>query len=148
MTINDQEDVRLLKIIPTREIWEAAQKLLAKKLGQPAFEMWIRPTQLTDYQGGQAIIAVSNEFACNMITNKYADSIATVIGEVTQEKVTVKVVVDPSALPEAYTATIASITGDPTKNPSATTGTGSGSDYSDLAGLNHSDLAGAPLTSA
>ena len=52
MTIHDQDDVRLLK--PTREIWSEAQKTLVKKMSQPSFESWIRPSQLIDYNKGIA----------------------------------------------------------------------------------------------
>jgi len=144
MTINDQEDVRLLKIIPKGEIWEAAQRLLAKTQGQPAFESWIRPTVLSEYVGGHATIAVANDFTCNMITNKYTDAIAAAIAEVTKEKVTVRIVVDTAIKPEAYSATIASITA----NPSSPAGTDSGSDYFALADLNQNDMAPAPMGSA
>ena len=114
MTSHDQDDVRLLKILPVKEIWEEAQKLLSKKFNQPSFESWIRPAQLTEYAGGQALIAVSNDFASSMITGKYIDDIAQAIGEITKEPVTVKVVVDPSVRGESYSATIASITTNPT----------------------------------
>ncbi len=124
MTTHDQEDVRLLKIIPVAEIWEKAQKSLIKKLGEPAFESWIRPTQLTEYANGQATLAVGNEFTCNMVSNKYAGAIAEAIEEVTQEKVSMRVVVNPM-LPETYSATIASITSE----AEVVTGTSSGSDF-------------------
>jgi chromosomal replication initiator protein len=108
MTIHDQDDVRLLK--PTREIWSEAQKTLVKKMSQPSFESWIRPSQLIDYNKGIALIAVSNDFVQTMIANHYMEALAQAIGEVTQEKVTIKVVVDADAQSESYSATIASIT--------------------------------------
>lgn len=108
MTIHDQDDVRLLK--PTREIWSEAQKTLVKKMSQPSFESWIRPSQLIDYNKGIALIAVSNDFVQTMIANHYMEALAQAIGEVTQEKVTIKVVVDANAQSESYSATIASIT--------------------------------------
>lgn len=108
MTIHDQDDVRLLK--PTREIWSEAQKTLVKKMSQPSFESWIRPSQLIDYNMGIALIAVSNDFVQTMIANHYMEALAQAIGEVTQEKVTIKVVVDANAQSESYSATIASIT--------------------------------------
>jgi chromosomal replication initiator protein len=131
MTIHDQEDVRLLKIIPVQEIWEKAQVSLAKKLGQPAFEMWIRPTHLSECGSGQAILAVGNEFAGTMISNKYALAIAEAIEEVTKEKVALRVVVNPLALPESYSATIASITSD----GGGITGTNSGDNFPSLSGF-------------
>ncbi len=108
MTIHDQDDVRLLK--PTREIWSEAQKTLVKKMSQPSFESWIRPSQLIDYNKGIALIAVSNDFVQTMIANHYMEALAQAIGEITQEKVTIKVVVDANAQSESYSATIASIT--------------------------------------
>jgi chromosomal replication initiator protein len=108
MTTHDQEDVRLLK--PTREIWSEAQKTLVKKMSQPSFESWIRPSQLIDYSKGVALIAVSNDFVQTMIANHYMEALAQAIGAVTQEKVTIKVVVDAAAQSESYSATIASIT--------------------------------------
>jgi chromosomal replication initiator protein len=144
MTTHDQEDVRLLKIIPIEEIWEKAQKSLAKKLGQPAFESWIRPTQLTEYANGLATLAVGNEFTCNMVSNKYAGAIAEAIEEITQEKVAMRVVVNPMVLPESYSATIASITSEAPK----VTGTNSGSDFSTLPSLDQSQLNGAPMAAA
>lgn len=108
MTIHDQDDVRLLK--PTREIWSEAQKTLVKKMSQPSFESWIRPSQLIDYNKGIALIAVSNDFVQTMIANHYMEALAQAIREVTQEKVTIKVVVDANAQSESYSATIASIT--------------------------------------
>jgi chromosomal replication initiator protein len=116
MTTPDQDDVRLLKILPVKEIWGEAQKLLAKRLAQPSFESWIRPAQLIEYSAGQAVLAVSNDFACTMVTNNHAETIARAIEEVTKEKVTIRVVVDPTVRPEAYVATIGSIT--PNSTPS------------------------------
>ncbi|MBS1990596.1 MAG: chromosomal replication initiator protein DnaA [Cyanobacteria bacterium SZAS LIN-2] len=110
MTINDQEDVRLLKILPPKEIWDAAQKLMSKSVLQPSFQSWIRPAQLIEYNNGLATIAVCNEFACSMISGKYSDIICKAIEEITHQKVSIRVVVDASISQEAYTGTIASIT--------------------------------------
>jgi|JI10StandDraft_1071094.scaffolds.fasta_scaffold00344_34 chromosomal replication initiator protein len=118
MTIHDQDDVRLLK--PTREIWSEAQKTLVKKMSQPSFESWIRPSQLIDYNKGIALIAVSNDFVQTMIANHYMEALAQAIGEVTQEKVTIKVVVDANAQSESYSATIASITSSQSNTSSTT----------------------------
>lgn len=118
MTIHDQDDVRLLK--PTREIWSEAQKILVKSMSQPSFESWIRPTQLIEYNQGVALIAVRNDFGQTMIANHYMEALAQAIGEITQEKVTIKVIVDADAQSESYSATIASITTSPS-NASSTT---------------------------
>lgn len=130
MTINDQDDVRLLK--PTREIWSEAQKALVKKMSQPSFESWIRPSQLVDYNKGVALIAVSNDFVQTMIANHYMEALAQAIGAVTQEKVTIKVVVDAAAQSESYSATIASITSNPGNASSTTITTDSGQSESGL----------------
>lgn len=108
MTIHDKDDVRLLK--STRDIWSEAQKALVKNMSQPSFESWIRPAQLVDYAQGVATIAVNNDFVQTMIANHYMEALAQAIGEITQEKVTIKVVVDAAVKAEAYSATIASIT--------------------------------------
>jgi len=122
MTINDQEDVRLLKILPPKEIWDAAQKLMSKSVLQPSFQSWIRPAQLIEYDNGLATIAVCNEFACSMISGKYAETISQAIESVTKQKVSLKVVVDASLTQDAYTATIASITTDGSQTDETTSG--------------------------
>jgi chromosomal replication initiator protein len=109
MTTPDQDDVRLLKIFPAAEIWEKAQALLARKLAKPSFESWIRPAQLIECSGGAAIVAVNNDFAASMIASNYLEHIATAIEELTREKVSVRVVVDPTIKSNAYSATIGSI---------------------------------------
>jgi len=124
MTIHDKDDVRLLK--PTREIWSEAQKALVKNMSQPSFESWIRPAQLVDYSLGVAVIAVSNDFVQTMIANHYMEALAQAIGEVTQEKVTIKVIVDANAQSENYSATIASITSKPSNGSSTTITTDGG----------------------
>lgn len=124
MTIHDKDDVRLLK--PTREIWSEAQKALVKNMSQPSFESWIRPAQLVDYSLGVAVISVSNDFVQTMIANHYMEALAQAIGEVTQEKVTIKVIVDANAQSENYSATIASITSKPSNGSSTTITTDGG----------------------
>jgi chromosomal replication initiator protein len=108
MTINEKEDVRLLK--STKEIWNEARKLLSKKLQTPSFESWIRPAHLLEYEQGSAVIGVTNDFMRGMIANNYIETISQAIGEITREAVSVRVLVDSSLKNEDYTATIASIT--------------------------------------
>jgi len=107
MNNQDREDVRLLK--STKEIWAATQELLSKKLSQPSFESWIRPTQLLSIDNGEATIGVSNEFMRGMIANHHLDSIKLALEQIVREAVTVKVVVDTASLTDTYAPTIASI---------------------------------------
>jgi len=111
MTNSEAEDVRLLK--SNRDIWREAKLLLEKNMSQPSFESWIRPAQLTEFSQGEATLAVSNEFMRTMITNNYVSAVTDAIAQCTGQKVTIKVVVDGSVKAETYTATIASITQEP-----------------------------------
>lgn len=111
MTNSEAEDVRLLK--SNRDIWREAKLLLEKNMSQPSFESWIRPAQLTEYNQGEATLAVSNEFMRTMITNNYVSAVSEAIAQCTGQKVSIKVIVDGSVKAETYTATIASITQEP-----------------------------------
>ncbi|MBP6593072.1 MAG: hypothetical protein KA255_08625, partial [Candidatus Obscuribacter sp.] len=82
-------------------------------MSQPSFESWIRPAQLTEFNQGEATLAVSNEFMRTMITNNYVGAVSEAIAQCTGQKVSIKVIVDSSVKAETYTATIASITQEP-----------------------------------
>jgi chromosomal replication initiator protein len=107
MNNEDREDVRLLK--SSEELWAAAQEVLRKKLAEPSFEMWIRPTQLLAFESGEATVGVSNEFMRGMISNHHLDSIKAALEQIVKEPVSVKIVVDTSILTDSYAPTIASI---------------------------------------
>lgn len=138
MTIHDNDDVRLLK--STRDIWSESQKIIVKNVSVGAFQSWIRPIQLIDYKQGEAVIAVSNEFVQTMVCNRYMSAIVSAIGEVTGEKVTVKLVVDPTVLAQEYDGTIASITPPPAAaasngQNSAASAQGTRDSFAEAAGL-------------
>jgi len=108
MTVQEKVDVRLERSL--KEIWAQAQEILARKLSQPSFESWIRPTHLLELIGDQASIAVSNEFIRGWIANNHLEAITDAISQVVNRPVTAKIVVDTSLHHEPYTPSIAAIT--------------------------------------
>jgi len=101
------DEVRLLKSV--KEIWAEAQKILQKKLPEPTFNTWILTAALLEAGNGEAVLGTANEFARTTLGNAHtSDAIAQAISQVIGEKVSLKVVYDPS-LKLPYSPTLASI---------------------------------------
>ncbi|HEY9713479.1 MAG TPA: chromosomal replication initiator protein DnaA [Chroococcales cyanobacterium] len=107
MTIKEQNDIRFLK--SAQEIWALAQEILLKRLKIPTFNSWIRPLQITEIVDGEAQFAVPSDFARTMVLNQ-TKPITDVLGEITGQTVTIKVIVDESMKADGYGSSIASIT--------------------------------------
>lgn len=114
--IQEKEDVRLER--PVSEIWSQAQDILSKKLSQPTFESWIRPTQLLSITESSATIGVCNDFMKGWIAgNRLLEAMTDAISQVLGRSVSGRIVVDPSLVNDSYTPSIASISIMPASNP-------------------------------
>jgi chromosomal replication initiator protein len=100
------DDVRLLKSV--KEIWTEALAILQKKLPEPTYRAWILATELVSVGTGEAVLATANDFARGMLGNQHGGTIEQALSQVTGEKISLKVVYDPS-LKMAYSPTIGSI---------------------------------------
>lgn len=107
MIIQEKEDVRLERSV--EEIWAQAQALLERKLSQPTFASWVRPTRLLEIVGDEAVVGVLNEFSKSWILNNHVQSIAEALSQVLKREISARLVVDTSIRPDSYTPTIASI---------------------------------------
>ncbi len=107
MTIQEQDDVRLQK--SPKEVWFEALQILSKKLPQPTIQTWIKPAQLLEISNGEAVIGVANDFSVGILANQHREALANAISEVAQEKLTIRIVVDPTIKADSYASSIANI---------------------------------------
>lgn len=56
-------------------IWNDALKKLENDMNKPTFDTWFKATELAAYYGENIIIKVQNDFAKNMLQNRYFDVI-------------------------------------------------------------------------
>jgi len=115
MTNEEPKDIRLLK--STKDIWAAAQEILSKRLTDPQFGSWIKPTVLLSFDNGLATIGVTNDFIRDIISANYANAIKSALEEIIKEPVALRIVIDSSAVAEIYSPTIASISILPAGDP-------------------------------
>lgn len=106
MKFEHPEDVCLDQ--PTDEVWTKVLELLSKKVSQPFFMSWLRPTRLIELDAKDAVIAVANDFGKSQLTSpERVKEIEQAFFEVLGRKIKSRVTV--SAIDTDYTPTIASI---------------------------------------
>ncbi len=92
------QDIRLVKSV--NDLWAEAKSILKKKLSHPSFESWIKTLQLASLENNQANILVKNDFMRSLISSSYMATITEALSQVTKQKITCKVTIDPT-LPDA-----------------------------------------------
>jgi chromosomal replication initiator protein len=108
MTNHDSSDTRLVK--PAADVWQAAKEILQKKFSEPSYQSWLKDLPMVSLVDRQAVFAVRNVFWRDLISNKFKEAMATALSQILNETISVKIIVDPKAVPSnAYAPTIASI---------------------------------------
>ncbi len=106
MTVDEKNELRLEP--QAQEVWARSMEILAKRLPQPSFESWIRPIQMVEINGSEAVLAVANEFNKTWIGTKHLEDIVLAMSQILGKSVGIRIIVDPSLKAE-YTPSIASI---------------------------------------
>ncbi len=114
-TERSQQDIRLTK--PAAQLWLEAQQLLKKTLSQPVFEGFIKSSQLVSLENNLAVLAVNNDFVRGMIANNHLAPVSEALSQVNREKVSVKVIVDPTLVTEQSDLGLANISIFPESKP-------------------------------
>jgi chromosomal replication initiator protein len=88
------QDIRLVK--SGNDLWLEAKAILKKKLSHPRFQSWITPLHLASLENNQANIAVKNDYMRGIIAGTYIKAITEALSQVTKEKITCKITIDPT----------------------------------------------------
>jgi len=84
-----------------KEIWSVAKAELQKILTLPTYETWISPCLLISVKNGQALLAVPNDFHCEMIVKRrLLPDISRCLSALLDEPIGVKIAVEPGLFPE------------------------------------------------
>lgn len=80
--LNKKERLTKKEDLSTKDIWLNTQKKMADIITRGEFDTWIRDCRLIRTNGNsQFTIGVSNEYACNIISEKYGNHLQSIISD-------------------------------------------------------------------
>ena len=103
----EKTEIRLVK--PVAQLWAEAQVLLQKVLKPGTFAGFIKSSQLISLENRVATLAVKNDFARGILANNSKTAIIEALSQVSGEKVSVKVIINPTLVMENSDFGIANI---------------------------------------